>query len=80
MVYLDCNATTPMEPEVREAMLTFMDQEFGNEGSRTHLYGSRAKKAVADARASVAAIIAAENAEILFTSGQLKAIILGSLD
>jgi len=79
MVYLDCNATTPMEPEVREAMLTFMDQEFGNEGSRTHLYGSRAKKAVADARASVAAIIAAENAEILFTSGATESNNLGIL-
>lgn len=69
MVYLDCNATTPMEPEVRDAMLTFMDQEFGNEGSRTHSYGIRAKQAVQKARAEVADVVGASKDEVIFTSG-----------
>ena len=45
-VYLDCNATTPIEPAVQEAVLRFMAEEFGNSGSRTHEYGNRAKVAV----------------------------------
>ena len=68
-VYLDCNATTPLEPEVQREMLRFFEEEFGNAGSRTHEYGARAKQAVQKARDQVAAVVAAQREEVLFTSG-----------
>lgn len=68
-VYLDCNATTPLDPRVREVMLHYFDVEYGNEGSRTHEYGTRAKRAVQAARAQVAALVACETDEVVFTSG-----------
>jgi cysteine desulfurase len=67
--YLDCNATTPLEPEVREIMLKFLTEEYGNEGSRTHEYGARAKQAVQQARDLVAAVVGAKREEVIFTSG-----------
>ena len=67
--YLDCNATTPLEPEVREVMLRYFTEEFGNEGSRTHEYGVRAKQAVQKARDQIAAVVFAKRDEIIFTSG-----------
>lgn len=67
--YLDCNATTPIDPEVREVLLHFLTDEFGNEGSRTHEYGARAKGAVQKARDQVAAVVAAKRDEVIFTSG-----------
>lgn len=68
-VYLDCNATTPLEDEVREVLLHYLTQEFGNEGSRTHDYGTRAKRAVATARDQVATLVQSKREEVLFTSG-----------
>ncbi|MEX2580474.1 MAG: cysteine desulfurase DndA [Verrucomicrobiales bacterium] len=68
-IYLDCNATTPLEPEVREVLLRFLIEEFGNEGSRTHEYGARAKQAVQRTRDQVAAVVAAKRDEVIFTSG-----------
>src|SRR3954466_14823565 len=68
-VYLDCNATTPLEPAVRAVMLRFFDEEFGNEGSRTHEYGAHAKQAVQRARDQVAAVVATQRDEVIFTSG-----------
>ncbi len=68
-IYLDCNATTPLEPEVRDILLRFLTEEFGNEGSRTHEYGARAKQAVQKARDQVAAAVAAQRDEVVFTSG-----------
>jgi len=68
-VYLDCNATTPLEPRVREAMMPFWDEEFGNAGSRTHDFGNRAKIAVQRARDQVASVVGAQRDEIVFTSG-----------
>ena len=68
-IYLDCNATTPMEIEVREAVLKYMTTEFGNAGSRTHEFGARAKKAVQHARDQIAKMLAAEREEVIFTSG-----------
>ncbi|MCB1078480.1 MAG: cysteine desulfurase DndA [Verrucomicrobiae bacterium] len=68
-VYLDCNATTPLEPEVREVMLRYFTEEFGNEGSRTHEYGARAKQAVQRARDQVAEVVNAKRDEVTFTSG-----------
>ena len=68
-VYLDCNATTPLDPEVREVLFHYLTEEFGNEGSRTHEYGVRAKHAVQKARDQVAAVVGAKRDEVIFTSG-----------
>lgn len=68
-VYLDCNATSPMEPAVQDAVLRFMAEEYGNAGSRTHEYGNIAKQAVQRARDQVAAALAVERDEVIFTSG-----------
>jgi cysteine desulfurase len=68
-IYLDYNATTPVDPRVFEAMKPHFLEEFGNAGSRTHLYGQRAKEAVETARGQVAAVLAARAEEVIFTSG-----------
>jgi cysteine desulfurase len=68
-IYLDCNATTLLEPEVRDVVWRFMEEEFGNEGSRTHEFGARAKQAVQRARDQVAAVVGAKRDEVIFTSG-----------
>jgi len=68
-VYLDCNATTPLEPEVREVLLHYLTEDFGNEGSRTHEYGTRAKQAVQKARDQIASVLSAKRDEVIFTSG-----------
>lgn len=68
-VYLDCNATTPIEPLVRDEVMRFMSEEFGNAGSRTHEYGTRAKQAVGRAREQVASVVKAKSDEVIFTSG-----------
>jgi cysteine desulfurase len=68
-VYLDCNATTPIDPEVEHEFLRFVREEFGNAGSRTHEYGARAKQAVQKARDQVAALVKAQREEVIFTSG-----------
>jgi cysteine desulfurase len=67
LVYLDHNATTPVAPEVVEAMLPFLRAEFGNPGS-AHGYGRAPRRAVERAREQVAALIGASPEEILFTS------------
>jgi cysteine desulfurase len=68
-VYLDCNATTPLEPEVKDLLWHYLTEEYGNEGSRTHQYGAKAKQAVQHARDQVAAIVDARRDEVIFTSG-----------
>ena len=68
MIYCDHNATTPIRPEVLDAMLPFLRDEYGN-ASSVHRSGSRARCAVEEARAHVAALIGARPAEIVFTSG-----------
>lgn len=65
-IYLDYNATTPVAPEVLEAMLPFLREEYGNPSS-SHAYGRRAHDAVERARAQVAALIGAHADEIVFT-------------
>lgn len=67
--YLDCNATTPLEPEVRAQVLEYLDEEFGNEGSRTHEFGARAKQAVQRARDQIATAVGVSRDEVIFTSG-----------
>jgi cysteine desulfurase len=68
MIYCDHNATTPLRPEVLDAMLPFLREEYGN-ASSVHALGSRARCAIEAARAHVAALIGAEPAEVVFTSG-----------
>ena len=68
-VYLDCAATTPVDPRVLDEVVRHLGDDFGNAGSRTHEYGNRARRAVEQARDQVAAVVAASRAEILFTSG-----------
>ncbi|MBX3671778.1 MAG: cysteine desulfurase [Burkholderiales bacterium] len=65
-VYLDYNATTPVAPEVAEAMLPFLHEAFGNPSS-SHEFGLRARQAVKDAREQVAALIGCAPADIVFT-------------
>src|SRR3972149_7093606 len=67
-VYLDYNATTPVDPRVKEAMLPYLGEYFGNP-STTYIYGQRAREAVEQARAQVAGLIGAGPEEIVFTSG-----------
>ena len=67
-IYLDYNATTPIAPEVLEAMLPALSNLWGNPSSG-HPYGRRAAAAVARARSQVAGLLACESAEIVFTSG-----------
>lgn len=68
-VYLDCNATTPLEPSVAEEVARFTVEEFGNSGSRTHEFGNRAKHAVQVARDRVAEVVGASREDVVFTSG-----------
>lgn len=67
-IYLDYNATTPIAPAVREAMLPFLAEHFGNPSS-THVLGRAAREAIEDARSQVAALLGAESEGVVFTSG-----------
>ena len=71
-VYLDHNATTPVAPEVADAIEPFLRDEFGNPSS-SHAYGRQAHAAVCRARAHVAALIGARESEIVFTGSATEA-------
>lgn len=72
-IYLDYNATTPVDKQVLEKMLPFFSETFGNSASRSHLFGWTAQEAVENAREQVATLLNAESKEIIFTSGATEA-------
>jgi len=67
-IYLDYNATTPIDPEVVEAMKPYLDEHFGNPSS-AHWYGVQTRAAVEEARKQVAVLLGCEPGEVVFTSG-----------
>jgi cysteine desulfurase len=72
-IYLDCNATTPIEPAVLEVVVRFLERDFGNAASPIHEYGTFARMAVDHARAQVAEVVKGRREEIIFTSGATEA-------
>lgn len=68
-VYLDCNATTPVEPSVASVVMRFLEKDFGNAASPIHDYGVFALAAVEHARGQVAEVIKVRRDEVIFTSG-----------
>ena len=77
MIYLDFNATTPVDPEVLEVMVPLFSQNFGNASSAQHAFGKAASDLVENARTQVADLVGAQSASIVFTSGSTEAINLG---
>jgi cysteine desulfurase len=71
-IYLDYNATTPIDPAVRAAMMPFLDEHFGNPSS-SHVYGQEAAAAVSHARGQVADLIGSQPDEIVFAGGGSEA-------
>ncbi|MDX5476220.1 MAG: aminotransferase class V-fold PLP-dependent enzyme [Bacillaceae bacterium] len=72
MIYLDNSATTPIHPEVKDAMLPYLMEEFGNPSSKYYTLAENAKKAVKEARNSVASLLDCHESEIIFTSGSTE--------
>lgn len=82
-VYLDCNATTPVEPSVASLVMRFLEKDFGNAASPIHDYGLFARAAVEHARMLVGKVVGARPDEVIFTSGATEGnnlAILGLID
>lgn len=73
-IYMDYNATTPLDKKVLDAMLPYLTDHFGNAASRSHAYGWKAAEAVDTARQQVADLLGASSKEIVFTSGATEAV------
>ena len=83
MIYLDNSATSPIDEEVRDAMLPYLSEEFGNPSSKYYCKATNARDAVENAREKVAKLLGAELEEIIFTAGATESsnfIIKGYLD
>ena len=72
-IYLDMQATTPLDPRVFDKMTPYYLEQFGNAHSRNHLYGWESEDAVETSRKYVASLIHADDKEIIFTSGATEA-------
>lgn len=68
-IYMDCNATTPVEPSVASVVMRFLEKDYGNAASPIHDYGVFALAAVEHARGQVAEVVKARRDEVIFTSG-----------
>lgn len=74
MIYLDFNATTPVDPAVLEVMVPLFSQSFGNSSSAQHGLGLAAARMVEDARDKVADLVGARRASVVFTAGATESI------
>jgi cysteine desulfurase len=82
-IYLDYNATTPLDPRVFAAMRPYLETEVGNAGSRTHAYGMKAREGVERARSQIASVLDRDPTEVIFTSGATESnnlVLLGLID
>ena len=77
MIYLDFNATTPVDPDVLGVMIPLFSQNFGNASSAQHAFGMAASELIENARGQIANLVGARSASVVFTSGSTEAINLG---